>query len=191
MKVSPRGNLLKRKSKPHIIPSTFQNRPYRLFQQGNEIEILFMNIFAQLCSLQLALCQVQMAFKPKFPCGSSCIAKFEKAVAHSIRSIDMETIDDEEEDHPRRRHSRGAEQSFGDELCLMEEKSIPWKKFVERDLCSQIKTTLPECRGRTDECILCFGNGSYGMSSLFKHNSLKTYSSCTNCPDTLQKESHL
>lgn len=104
--------------------------------------------------------RIEMSFQPSFDCDSRCMARIGALLKQEIGKVSLDDIAIEAEAEAGR-HRRDAAES--NDICLTYTKTIVWKKFIERDLCSQVKAQLPQCNGRHDDCIKCYGNGTYGM----------------------------
>lgn len=98
-----------------------------------------------------------MSFQPKFECDARCMARIGLIVQREIGKV---TIDDLEAHSVPVRERRDSAEST--DICIPKVRTIDWKLFIERDLCVNIKARLPQCKGRLDSCISCFGNGTYG-----------------------------
>ena len=106
---------------------------------------------------------VGVKFEPQFECKARCMSRIGTIFSHVLKNVNLDDI--EGDGNNRNRRDAGAQ---SDQICIEDVKRINWKNFVESDLCEVVKQYLPQCRGRLDSCIKCYGNGTYGMHALVR-----------------------
>ena len=138
--------------------------PIKLIQKAMKVNISILLFFAFVRCRQMSP-DVGISFQPEFDCNGRCMRRIRTIFARTIKKIDfentstMEAVSAEAAISDRGRRS-GLD---SDQLCVEHIKRISWQKFIELDICAVVKQFLPQCRGRQDACITCYGNGTYGM----------------------------
>ena len=121
---------------------------------------------------------VEVAFQPEFPCNRGCQKRIQREFHRALltQKPSPNSVINSPFDFELNRSQRG----YGiPPVCVQRTQQINWKTFVEQEICRTVRNTLPECKYRRDQCVRCFGNGTYSTS--YKHFSynLRTVIICT------------
>ena len=101
-----------------------------------------------------------VAFEPRFPCNRACKERIQRIfhLALLTQKPSANSVIESPLDLGLARSHRG----YGTPpLCVPRTQRINWKTFVEQEICPTIRKNMPECQYRRDQCVKCFGNGSY------------------------------
>lgn len=125
----------------------------------------------------VSLSAVEVAFEPEFPCNRGCQKRIQREFHRALltQKPSPNSVINSPFDFELNRSQRG----YGvPPVCVQRTQKINWKTFVEQEICQTVRNTLPECKYRKDDCVRCFGNGTYSTS--YKHflYNLKTVISC-------------
>lgn len=114
----------------------------------------------------VSLSAVEVAFEPEFPCNRGCQKRIQREFHRALltQKPSPNSVINSPFDFELNRSQRG----YGlPPVCVQRTQKINWKTFVEQEICRTVRNTLPECKYRTDDCVRCFGNGTYSTS--YKH----------------------
>ena len=111
----------------------------------------------------VSLSAVEVAFEPEFPCNRGCQKRIQREFHRALltQKPSPNSVINSPFDFELNRSQRG----YGvPPVCVQRTQKINWKTFVEQEICQTVRNTLPECKYRKDDCVKCFGNGTYSTS---------------------------
>lgn len=114
----------------------------------------------------VSLSAVEVAFEPEFPCNRGCQKRIQREFHRAL--LTQKPSPNSVINSPFDFELNRSQRDYGiPPVCVQRTQQINWKTFVEQEICPTVRNTLPECKYRRDECVRCFGNGTYSTS--YKH----------------------